>query len=459
MPNALALAALALWPVMSVILFRRLPAGRALLASLLIAYLFLPPAPAGFDLPLMPPLTKETIPNLVAAIVCLVMYRPGLRFLPDSRLMRALLGLYMLSPVLTVLTNGEPVFYGAVGLPGLSAPMAVGMMINQALMIAPMLLAMNLLRSAADLRDALAALVIAGLVYSLPMLLEVRLAPQLNLWVYGFFQHNFEQMVRFGGYRPLVFLYHGLWVAFFAMTAVVAAAALWRTSHGPRWAQLAIVTVYLAVVLVLCKSVASILYAMALLPLVLLAGPRWQLRVAVVLAVLSMAYPLAKGAHIVPEDQMLTMAASIDPDRAASLQFRFDQERILLERAEQKPLFGWGIWGRNHILDPNDGHILTVTDGRWIIVIGVLGWLGFLAEFGLLTAPVLLLWWRSRGQDLSPHAAALSLIVAINMVDLIPNATITPLTWLFAGAVLGHAETLVRRARRPAAAPVFRTVL
>ena len=48
------------------------------------------------------------------------------------------------------------------------------------------------------------------------MLVEVRLSPQINTWIYGFFQHDFIQMMRYGGFRPIVFLPHGLWVAFFA---------------------------------------------------------------------------------------------------------------------------------------------------------------------------------------------------------------------------------------------------
>ena len=46
----------------------------------------------------------------------------------------------------------------------------------------------------------------------------------------GYFQHSFEQMMRAGGFRPIVFLYHGLWVAFLTATAVLAAFTL-----APDW--------------------------------------------------------------------------------------------------------------------------------------------------------------------------------------------------------------------------------
>lgn len=442
MPNILAFVVLGLWPVVSIILFRRLPVGRALIASLLIGYLFLPPPPAGFDLPLLPPLTKETIPSLVAFLACVILYRDGLRLLPESMAGRVLVVVFVLCPLATVVTNPEPVFWGRIGLPGLRIRDGLGVIANQCLLIVPFLLARSYLHRAEDHRDILLALFIGGLVYSLPMLVEIRLSPQLNIWIYGFFQHNFDQMIRFGGFRPIVFLYHGIWVAFFAMTAVVAGMALARgmpSRRGP----IALGAVYLLGVLVLSKSLAGILYALALAPLVLVLGRRTQLHLATALAFVALAYPLMKGADLVPQEFVLAQAERIEDDRANSLRFRFQQEDILLDRAYEKPLFGWGTWGRNHILDENTGAILTVTDGRWIILIGVLGWVGFLAEFGLLTLPVFLIWRKAMRGDpaaLPPWTAPLTLILAVNVIDLIPNATITPLTWLLAGAVLGYAE-------------------
>ena len=38
--------------------------------------------------------------------------------------------------------------------------------------------------------------------------------------------------------------------------------------------------------------------------------------------------------------------------------------------------------------------------------------------------------------------APLSLILAINIFDMLPNATLTPLTWMVAGALTGYAEQL-----------------
>jgi hypothetical protein len=166
---------------------------------------------------------------------------------------------------------------------------------------------------------------------------------------------------------------------------------------------------------------------------------------------------------------VVALAERIDADRAQSLEFRLQNEDVLLVRAAEKPVFGWGTWGRNQIWSET-GRLLTVTDGRWIILLGVGGWLLLLAEFGLLSLPVFMLWWQSRRSEVSvvPHVATLAVIQAINLVDLLPNATLTPLTWLFAGALLGHVEWLRAQGPRsvPADAsptmarqPAFRTVL
>lgn len=411
----------------------------------MMGYLFLPEPPAAFDLPLMPPLNKHNIPALAAFAIALWRYGYDGPLLPQNIVGKILILTFVFSPVMTVLTNEEPIFFGQVGLPGLAAKDAVALILQQFLLILPFLLARQFLASGGAQRELMMALLIGGLVYSVLMLIEIRLSPQLNLWVYGYYQHLFGQSIRFGGYRPVVFLYHGLWVAFFCMTSVVAAYALWRDdTKGTRWKYL-LAALYLTAIIVLAKSLGALIFVVMLVPLVVFLGPITQIKIAIVIGLLATAYPILKGAGAVSQDRLLAAAASIDPDRAASLQFRFDNEQVLLDRAYIKPVFGWGSWGRNQILDPVSGNILTVTDGRWIIVIGVYGWVGFLAEFGLLVLPLCLLWREAiapREKPVSLLIAPLSLILAINIFDMLPKATLTPLTWMVAGALTGYAEQL-----------------
>jgi len=342
------------------------------------------------------------------------------------------------------------VFFGIIGLPALGPKDAFALVLNQIILVVPMILAMNFLRTEEDHRDVMLAMVFAGLLYSLFMLIEIRLSPQLNIWIYGFFQHSFEQTMRAGGFRPIVFLYHGLWVAFFAMSAVVAAVILLRRDGKGNKLFYLLCAVYLGVVLILCKSFASLAYALLLVPLVLLFPVRMQIRVAMLFGILALCYPMIKSADLAPEQAIVERIANFDPERSRSLQFRLDNERVLVDRAFERPWFGWGSWGRNQILDPITGVSQTVPDGRWVIVIGVFGWLGFLAEFGLLVMPLILFWWVARGMPVRvpPITAGLALLLGINLIDMLPNATLTPLTWLWAGALLGYGESFERKTHK-----------
>ena len=77
---------------------------------------------------------------------------------------------------------------------------------------------------------------------------------------------------------------------------------------------------------------------------------------------------------------------------------------------------------------------------------GTYGLFGFLAEFGLLALPVFraasaLKFTESINDRV--YLAALALIVAISMVELLPNGFIAPWTWLLAGALSGRADALI----------------
>lgn len=445
MPNGLATLALAVWPLVTVFLFLRLPPGRAVIATLLVGYLFLPEPPAGFDFPLIPPLTKHTIPALSAMVMWLVMYSANLNLFPRSPVTVGLLLLFVFSPAVTTVLNSDPIYWGEYFIQAMTLKDSLGLVVQQILLVIPFLLARRFLYRAEDQRDLLFAFMIGGLIYSLPMLLEVRLSPQLNLWVYGYYQHDFIQTIRFGGFRPMVFLYHGIWAAFFLLMALLSALALWRTKQIKSNWKLLLIAAYLLGVLILAKSLGAWLFALILVPTLLFVGPKWQMRFAVVIASFAIAYPALKGVDLVPQGKILWAADSISPDRAASLSFRFENENLLLDRAKERPLFGWGSYNRNQIIDPASGEVETVTDGRWVILIGQFGWLGFLAEFSLLVMPVLFLWREIRyraPEDYSPLIVPLSLILAVNVFDMLPNATLTPLTWLMAGALTGYAESL-----------------
>jgi hypothetical protein len=454
--NPVTTFALLVWPAVAIGLYKTRPIAEATLWTLLAAYMLLPVG-ADIKFKMVPQLDKSSVPNLAALFGCVIVCGTPIRFLNGFRLTELLILTLIISPFITCELNTDPVRVGTQILPGLSSYDAGSAAIAQVITLIPFFLGRQIFRKRADTEEILRVLVIAGLVYTLPALFEIRFSPQLHTWIYGYFPTTgdgpaFREAMRDGGFRPVLFMGHGLLVSFFFSTAAVAAAAFWRTktqvmptlrlpSSG--------ITAYLGVVLVLCKSAGSMIYGAILVPLVRFASPKIQLRVAVLLVSVALLYPMLRTAGLIPTDALLDVAQSISIERRDSLETRLINEENLLDRASQRFLFGWGRYGRSFIYNGR-GDETSATDGMWIIILGQFGLVGFLAEFGLLVLPVFAIARALRFAETTKDKvfiSALALILAINIVDLLPNSSIRPWTWLIAGALLGRAEAL----RRPAA--------
>lgn len=453
--NSIAYFMLAIWPVVAWMFFTRMDAARALIWTILGGYMLLPPV-IGIDLPMVPDFDKYSIPNLAAAAAVIFLLKDRFSLWPQSTLLRGLIVLYVLSPFATVLRNGDTLYFDHATIQAPRVYDSLAVVANQFITLLPFFLARKYLSGPDGMRALVVALVVAGLIYSVPMLVESRLSPQLNLWLYGYFQHDFSQAIRFGGFRPFVFMPHGLWVAFFALMCLVSAVVLFRAGPAEVRPRYVLVTLYLAVVLLLCRSAGPVLYALLLVPLVLVMPRRMQLAVAMVMVTIVIVYPLLRGLHLIPLDRIMDLASGMNDERGQSLAFRITNEEMLLARAQERPWFGWGGYGRNLMHDVA-GNISVIADGGWIITLGTFGWAGYVAEFGLLAMPVFLIGREGmQARDLSPFVCVMTLLLATNLVDMLPNDTLIPFTWLIAGAVLGQAESLAL-ARRTARATAFNT--
>ena len=445
--NILAHLALILWVPISLGLFAVLRPAPAAAVCILGADLLLP-VRFGFDFAGFPLLDSERIAALSALLGCLLFHPDSLRGKRPGLGIEALVVVLVLGAFLTAFTNQDPLRRGPGWLPPMAIYDGVSLAAGQILTYGiPFFLGRALVRRSTQLPSLLIILAAAGLFYSLPILFELRMSPRLHAMVYGYSQHGFMQTVRFGGWRPMVFMTHGLALALFVLTTSIAAVGLWRRRLRILWMPAAPVAVYLTTILVMCKSLATVVYGAFLLPIVAFARPRTQLRVAALLAALVFLYPVLRSADALPTEPMLEFAARVSEDRAASWKTRLDNEEQLLEKARERIWFGWGSWGRNRIYDPRSGDDRSVTDGFWIITLGAYGTLGFVAVFGLLLTPVILAQRRlarSRlGRD-QRMVAILALIVAISAVDLIPNSMLTSFTVFLSGALAGVVPGILR---------------
>lgn len=307
------------------------------------------------------------------------------------------------------------------------------------------------------LQDLAVGFFYSGLVYMPLCLLEIRLSPQLHTWVYGFHQHSFGQAWRLGGWRPTVFMGHGLEVGFWMSAATLSGVWLaWsgvvrRILNFPVWMWLLALTV----TTVLCKSSGAIVLLAA--GLGALTATRWPgLRVAaMVLLALPVVYAVTRAPGLWSGNTVVTLVDKLSPDRASSMSYRFDAEDVLARHAMRQPLTGWGRWGRNR---PGsfDREIQDVaTDGLWVITLGTYGVPALLAMLGAFLIPPALLFAKLRAPLWSnpwcAPAVALAMMLILSMIDCLMNAMLTPVQVLAAG---GLARAVLARSQQPGAAKV-----
>jgi len=448
--NLFAFVVLFMWPLFSIWLYKTKTIQVASIWTILGGFMVLPVS-TFVDFPLIPPLGKSSMPVLAAIIGCWQIKRRKIAYFANKGFINLLVGLMFVGPFLTVVLNGDRVIIGGRFLPGLSFHDAISAVIGQVLQVTPFFIGRQFFRTYEDQLLMFKVLVAAGLIYSLPMLYEIRMSPQLHTMFYGYFPHSFLQQARGGGFRPVVFMGHGLWVAFFTACTLLSSAVLWKRREKIRKFSPSMVSYYLLILLVLCKSMASLMYGVFTLVVIKSMTYKMQLRIAVVLAILALSYPTMSILKIFPHQKVVELATStMGAERAESLVYRFNNEHILLDHARKRFFFGWGGWGRNRVYDEETGNDISVTDGRWIITFGISGFLGFIAELGLLGITIFRAKKASKliksNQELTLLAAH-ALLMGIIMVDQLPNASLAPWLWLLAGILLGRTEDIISKAK------------
>ncbi|ABD57173.1 O-antigen ligase family protein [Jannaschia sp. CCS1] len=441
------------WPAIILVLINQMTWPRAVAVSIVAAYLILP-TQIEFDFPLLPSLNKHTIPVIALMLLALVMrpdksrgilpakqdpetVRPG--WIPRSPLILLCFFLMVSGNAMTALTNGDRQTFGPTSLPGLRPFDAFAMTLTALTLLLPFFLGRKFFGHPDTHKTLLKVLVVAGLVYTLPALFEIRMSPQLNVKIYGFFPHNWQQHIRAGGFRPIVFLEHGLLLALFFSLSVLSAFGLSRVEDKKHRSLYLMMGAWILLTLALSNSFGGLVTALLFMPIVLILHVRGQMIFVAVIAVITLTYPVLRSADIVPTERLVQWAEVISDDRARSLNFRFENEDRLLTRAQERPFFGWGGFGRHNVFDER-GRDITVAEGAWIIAISGGGWFQYIADFGVLTIPMLLLAWRRRSYNVTLVTSILCVVLAANLMDLLPNAGRTPITMLIAGAIAGRLE-------------------
>lgn len=453
--------ALIFWIPFGLSLFMRERPTRAGLHVLIWGMMWLPEA-AAFDFPLLPPLSKYSLSALCGLLGIYLWGKSRLRAARFGRGYDLVAFLMMLGEVGTVITNQDPLTYGSwtsIHLPAFTAYDGLSAAVRDFLELClPLVLGRALVRSRKDLTEMMQIFVVAGLVYSLPILYELRMSPMLHQNIYGFQPRtDWSQNLRLGGYRPTVFMGHGLVVGFFMFLSTISAVALHKAGKRRLWGSvpMGFVVGYLFVMLVLVKATAALLYAAAGFALIRFVSVKNQLRVCALLALIVVSYPFSRLTDVFPTQALLSAAGTFGADRVQSMQFRFDNEDILVLKGMERPVFGWGGFARERVYDADTGKDLVVQDGAWILLFGTHGILGFLCYYFILLMPIFATarrYRRVRDPVERSLLASLCFIVVVCAVNTLPNMSLPNLQFFFAAALATLLEELPKQAAQTAKA-------
>jgi hypothetical protein len=415
---------MAVWIPIMLVLFAVLPPRRAVIVSFLGAWLFLPNM--SYPVPMLPDYTKMSA-TCAGVFIATMIYdaKRLLRFKPSW--IDAPMLIYCFCPMITSLLNGLGPWDGASEI--MRQTVTWGL---------PYLVGRLYFNDVQGMRELAIGVVIGGLLYVPLCLFEVRMSPKLHNMVYGFFKRNVQ--MRYGGWRPAVFLDGGLQLGMYMTAASLFAIWLTKTRAWRKlWGVSALgLTLILFVTTVLCRATGALaLLALGLIVMWVCSRTKSRIPVACLLAIAPV-YLALRSTALWEGEPILSMAKWIDEDRAASLEFRFINEDKLAAHAMQQPWFGWGSWGRGRLHD-EWGKDSAVTDGWWIIEFGTHGLVGMASCFCALLAPLATLTWRYSARQLTSMqfapAFALGILVTLYAIDCLPNALIDPLFMMLGGAV------------------------
>jgi len=409
-------------------LFVRFPPQRAVIISFVIAWLFLPQA--SYPIPFLPEFSKVSsvcysilLATLVYDTARLTCFKPGWLDVPML--------IWCLCPIATQITNGgspiSPTFNQIIswGLPYLVGRLYLG--------------------SLDGLRQLAIGILAGGLAYIPFTLIEGIRGPLLHQMVYGVssFQ-DWSQAQRAGGWRPVVFMQHGLMVAVWMMTAALMAVWLWQTGTLKKFQGRNIKTlaIMLIIAFFLCRSSGA--YSLFVFALIVLFCAKWfrtSLPLLFIIGYIVFYLYIAASGQFSSKDVMGFITPIFGEDRASSLKFRFDMEEILGEKARQRFLLGWGDSGGNRVYN-QQGQDISITDSLWIIAFGAYGTVGLVSLFSSLLLPVIVFTVfkypaRTWSNPKVAPAAALGVALTMYVFDCILNAMTNPIFALIAGGISG----------------------
>ena len=179
-PNTFAYMALLFWPILALFLFARLPTATAVLVTILGAHLLLPVG-TTIKIEALPAIDKVSVGTVVALVGAIVFGKRGPSAVRrSSALAKVLVILYIASPILTSIENTDSLTSGGRLLPGVGLYDAVSEIITRTIFLLPFFLGRTWLAEPRHPTLILRAIVIAALIYAIPIAYELQNEPAVT---------------------------------------------------------------------------------------------------------------------------------------------------------------------------------------------------------------------------------------------------------------------------------------
>ena len=423
--NIFARIMLFLWVPLTVYLFKKKDARVAVLLSYIGGVLLLPPG-RTIDLPIInyDKNIAIAIGILLGEVISQKSRRQKLSFIDYVLILNC-----VICPILTSVLNGFGFYEGFT------------IAVNSFLQVGvPFIVGRKYFKSQKDIELLLYSLLIGVLIYTIPTLYESRMSPQICIKVYGYFPHSWIQHFRYGGYRPIVFMNHGLMLSFWIAIGSVILFWEWRSKKIRKLFNIPVFILFGLnfATLALCNSKGALALGIIGISLWYTYKTNNSNKFFFISLSFFPVYFIMRILNIITIDEIAEFISHFfDVERIESLVYRLSSEEVLISYMGKRVLFGWHHWARG--LMASNIPIIYAVDSLWIIAYTSRGLIGLVSAFTvILSGPFSVYKGLRLKYKMSLESILIGWIIILWSFDCITNSMVNGVFFLCSGALVSY---------------------
>ena len=296
------------------------------------------------------------------------------------------------------------------------------------------------------LRSWTVGIVIGGLLYVLPCLYEIKMSPVLQAQVYG---TGGWEGTRMGGYRPRVFFSTGLELGMWMTAVSLTAIWLWKSGSLMRlgsYSMGGLILPILLVTTVMCRSTGALLLMISgFCVLWLCTRFNSKFLMWALLLVTPLYYAVRIPNYWTGEEFADLIRTYLSEERAHRFNIGW-RMRICSPRRPWNGPSGVGEVGDGNRVYDESGRDVSITDGMWVIHLGVHGLVGLISWTTVLLLPSYLFLFRYPVRSwATPEVAPLAVLatlLGIYIIDCLMNGFVNLIYGVTTGGLVAAMPSL-----------------